>query len=58
MSEGLGNPNDHPPQGPRELQSAIEKKSGATALAVDGGLGHGLDEFGDHSVGDEIALYI
>jgi len=58
VSEGLGNPNDQTPKAKENSNSLIEKKSGATALAVYGGLGHGLDEFGDHSVGDEIALYI
>lgn len=58
MSEGLGNPNDQTPKAQENSNSLIEKKSGATALAVYGGLRHGLDEFGDHSVGDEISLYI
>jgi len=58
VSEGLGNPNDQTPKAKENSNSLIEKKSGATALAVYGGLGHGLDEFGDHSVGDEISLYI
>ncbi len=58
MSEGLGNPNDQTPKAQENSNPLIEKKSGATALAVYGGLGHGLDEFGDHSVGDEISLYI
>ena len=58
MSEGLGKPNDQTPKAQENSNSLIEKKSEATALAVYGGLGHGLDEFGDHSVGDEISLYI
>jgi hypothetical protein len=58
VSEGLGNPNDQTPKAQENSNSLIEKKSGATALAVYGGLGHGFDEFGDHSVGDEISLYI
>ena len=58
MSEGLGNHNGQTPKAQENSNPLIEKKSGATALAVDGGLRHRLDEFSDHSVGDEIAFYI